>query len=71
MHRSDYGDCSCSCNGIKDRSRRINTYSNEGGKACVGPLKEVVPCNTDPNCGEPEPVDCVMGSWSEWYCGER
>jgi hypothetical protein len=42
---SYWGDCSCDCNGVKDRSRRVETYASGGGKLCSGALKEVVPCN--------------------------
>lgn len=63
---SDFGDCSCECNGIKDRTRRIVTYSQGGGKLCEGSLKEVRPCNRPghggANCGTVK-VDCDLSEW--------
>lgn len=62
---SEWGACSCSCNGIRDRSRHIREYSKNGGKACDGPLKEVGGCN-EGECGRADPVDCKLGPWRPW-----
>jgi len=60
-----WGDCSCECNGIMDRSRRIETRSKNGGKPCAGPVKEIKPCNVE-SCHDFDPVDCVLSEWSYW-----
>ncbi len=65
---SEYDDCSCPCNGIQDRTRRITTYAQGEGALCEGALKEVRACNLpdgNTECG-PNPVDCVMSEWSSW-----
>lgn len=61
----DWEDCSCSCNGVQDRSRRVAVYNQNGGKHCSGALKMLRPCNVD-MCDVGEKVDCVFGGWSEW-----
>ncbi|CAD7922585.1 unnamed protein product [Amoebophrya sp. A120] len=60
-----WGDCSCTCNGIRDRSRRIYQVSKNGGKPCKGSLKEIEPCNVK-SCTVFDPVDCVLSEWSYW-----
>eukprot|EP00397_Hematodinium_sp_SG-2012_P002720 GEMP01002728.1.p1 GENE.GEMP01002728.1~~GEMP01002728.1.p1 ORF type:complete len:1021 (+),score=174.28 GEMP01002728.1:156-3218(+) len=62
---SDYGDCSCSCNGVHDRNRRISAFASQGGKNCDGPLKELQSCNVG-LCHEVEPIDCQLGDWEPW-----
>lgn len=61
---SDFGDCSCSCSGVRDRSRRIQSFASNGGASCVGPLKEVEACNVG-KCGTVR-VDCDLGEWTPW-----
>lgn len=61
---SEWGDCSCSCDGIRDRTRQIAVYSQGGGAGCEGPMKQVEPCNT--GVCEGTPVDCELGSWNDW-----
>lgn len=63
---SEWGDCSCSCNGIRDRSRQVVEYGRNFGKACRGALKEVEACNTDVCKALEKPEHCVMSEWSEW-----
>eukprot|EP00397_Hematodinium_sp_SG-2012_P001783 GEMP01001788.1.p1 GENE.GEMP01001788.1~~GEMP01001788.1.p1 ORF type:complete len:780 (+),score=159.43 GEMP01001788.1:951-3290(+) len=62
---SDWGACSCSCNGIHDRSRHIREYARNGGLTCEGPVKEVGPCN-EGNCNTDHPEDCELGKWAAW-----
>lgn len=62
----DWSDCSASCNGIQDHTRRIAKYAHHGGKGCDGKLKEVLPCNVIEGCGVADPVDCELSSWSYW-----
>ncbi|CAD7956383.1 unnamed protein product [Amoebophrya sp. A25] len=65
---TEWGDCSCTCNGVRDRSRRIEVAARNGGKPCTGQaLKEIEPCNVE-SCDVFDPVDCVMGDWG--YPGE-
>jgi len=75
-----WSDCSCSCYGVAERSRTIAQYSTGKGDACVGPTKQVQPCNpglldgfnhtfdTAPSeCDKIQPpVDCEMEEWKEW-----
>eukprot|EP00397_Hematodinium_sp_SG-2012_P001832 GEMP01001837.1.p1 GENE.GEMP01001837.1~~GEMP01001837.1.p1 ORF type:complete len:1041 (+),score=169.21 GEMP01001837.1:528-3650(+) len=63
---SNFGDCSCSCNGVRDRSRQITMYATNLGKTCMGPLKEVEPCNVAVCQSLHKPENCVMGEWSSW-----
>ena len=63
---SDYGDCSCECNGVKERSRRVVKYPRgDGAKACEGPLKQLHPCNVG-SCALEKPIDCVLGEWTDF-----
>lgn len=62
---SEWGVCSCTCNGVKERVRTIATYSRNGGRACNDPLKEVVGCNLEA-CKAGTPVDCELSAWAEW-----
>eukprot|EP00397_Hematodinium_sp_SG-2012_P001492 GEMP01001495.1.p1 GENE.GEMP01001495.1~~GEMP01001495.1.p1 ORF type:complete len:1042 (+),score=197.84 GEMP01001495.1:242-3367(+) len=61
---SSYGDCSCSTDGTRDRSRVIQTYQSNGGKACAGSMKQVEPCNI--GAGAPNVVDCELSAWAPW-----
>eukprot|EP00397_Hematodinium_sp_SG-2012_P003707 GEMP01003715.1.p1 GENE.GEMP01003715.1~~GEMP01003715.1.p1 ORF type:complete len:1022 (+),score=243.68 GEMP01003715.1:188-3253(+) len=62
---SSFGDCSCSCNGVRDRNRRIASFASNGGKNCEGPLKEIQSCNIG-LCDVRVPVDCEQGDWEPW-----
>lgn len=62
---SVWGACSCSCDGIRARSRHIREYARNGGKTCTDSLKEVSGCNED-QCGKHEQVDCEFGPWKPW-----
>ena len=64
----EFGDCSCPCNGIKERTRRIATYPEGGGEGCLGGLKEIKACNvpSDKNCPEYLPKDCKISDWGKW-----
>uniref|UniRef100_A0A7S4PXZ7 Spondin domain-containing protein n=1 Tax=Alexandrium monilatum TaxID=311494 RepID=A0A7S4PXZ7_9DINO len=73
---TDWGACSCSCDGVMRRSRRINVYGRGNGLWCKGHTKEVAPCNNEPmlegpaegdGCTREEaPVDCQFSDWSAW-----
>jgi len=67
---SDWSDCSCTCNGVKRRSRAIASYGTGNGAFCEGGLGEVEPCNigdsAPPLCHAEVPVNCVMGEWEAW-----
>lgn len=62
---SDYGDCSCSCDGVHDRSRRISVFAANGGHACTGPMKEVGSCNVGA-CNTQKIQNCIVSEWSSW-----
>jgi len=69
---NDWGDCTMSCNGIRERSRRIGRFGRGNGTYCIGALKETHPCSA--GIGEPmpagclpaKPKDCKMSLWSDW-----
>lgn len=63
---TSWGDCSCPCNGVQDRSRRITTYNNVGGQPCGGATKEIRGCNVHSSACNGIPVDCVMGEWGDF-----
>lgn len=62
---SDWGACSCSCDGHRERSRDVRRYA-EGLDAsfCRGALKEVAPCLVGACAAEPR--DCALSGWSAW-----
>jgi len=65
----EWSACSCSCGGMMHRSRRIEQYGQVDGSWCVGPTKEISPCNnvTDiPECRDGEPTNCILGDWGSW-----
>jgi len=62
---TEFGDCSSSCDGVHDRTRRIATFALNGGNNCQGPLKEVGACNVG-NCSFKLSIDCVLDEWSPW-----
>lgn len=70
---SVWSACSCSCDGVKRRSRFIAVYGRGDGKWCGGSTKEISPCNPTPGedeppegCVIPEPVDCELNDWEKW-----
>lgn len=62
---SEWGDCSCSCNGIKERNRQVESYPENGGAACAGSLKQAEPCNVEA-CQVGRAEDCVLNEWQDW-----
>ena len=78
---SDWGmwsDCSCSCDGVRERNRFIAIFAKNGGAPCHEDLRQMEACNPTVDEEEPadcpgkrvlEPVDCVLAEWTEWtYC---
>lgn len=70
---TQWSACSCTCDGVMRRSRRIASYGQGRGKWCLGSTKEIMPCNPAPGdyfptegCHVAEPVDCEMGDWDDW-----
>lgn len=57
-----WGDCSCSCDGVRDRTREIAVYAQKGGKPCTGPIKQFEPCNRGLCTGDV--MDCALSEWS-------
>ncbi len=56
----------------KERSRAIVQYNEEDGIPATGSLKELQACNTDvTSCAEEQPLNCLMGDWSEWTACSR
>eukprot|EP00397_Hematodinium_sp_SG-2012_P004784 GEMP01004798.1.p1 GENE.GEMP01004798.1~~GEMP01004798.1.p1 ORF type:complete len:1067 (+),score=271.95 GEMP01004798.1:195-3395(+) len=62
---SVWSDCSCSCNGLRYRSRRVKAYDQNGGKECAGALKELSSCNTHA-CNVQKVEDCKLSDWNPW-----
>jgi len=62
---SDWSACSCLCDGVMRRVRRIQDYGKGNGAWCVGSTKEIKGCNS---CAKnPQlSVDCKLGLWDEW-----
>ncbi|CAD7936456.1 unnamed protein product [Amoebophrya sp. A120] len=66
---TEWDACSCSCNGIQQRTRHIDEFPLNGGKVCQGALKEIQSCNTGHVCDPPPgpaPIDCLLEEWSDW-----
>jgi len=69
---SAWSDCSCTCDGVKRRSRSIATYGSGSGKWCFGPTKQIDQCNPGagegppPGCGGKKAQDCVPADWKDW-----
>lgn len=70
---ASWSKCSCSCFGIRERTRNIKDFASGNGKPCDGlALKVIEACNDDDDdpasqaCGEPLPQDCQLSEWSEW-----
>jgi len=75
---SDWGlwsDCSCSCDGVRERNRFVSVFAKNGGKPCQEELREIEACNPTVDEEEPsdcpgkkvvEPVDCVLAEWRDW-----
>lgn len=53
----------CSCDGFRERGRRVAQRASNGGLVCMGPLRETKGCN--PQC-EIESVDCSFSIWTTW-----
>eukprot|EP00397_Hematodinium_sp_SG-2012_P001621 GEMP01001625.1.p1 GENE.GEMP01001625.1~~GEMP01001625.1.p1 ORF type:complete len:660 (+),score=106.93 GEMP01001625.1:1164-3143(+) len=62
---NEWGSCSCTCNGVRERIRHITLFPQKGGKECDGALKEVKPCNYE-KCLKGEPRDCLLSTWGDW-----
>jgi len=70
---SSWQDCSASCNGARQRTRAIATYSAYGGLPCEGAVSESQRCNPGPDetsppfgCQSGAPVDCEQLPFSQW-----
>lgn len=69
---SEWGACSSSCDGSKQRSRQVKRYGRGGGLWCHGALEETWPCNgggdAPSQCGGDgrPPIDCQVGEWRDW-----
>jgi len=65
-----WSDCSCTCDGWKERTRGMAVQGRGRGKFCVGPQNEIDACNVKaPGCGtEPRStkVDCLLSDWTGW-----
>jgi len=64
-----WSDCTCTCNGVKRRSRRIETYGRGNGLWCTNATKEISACNligVAEGCEGEKEVDCDMSPWKEW-----
>jgi len=68
---TDWSDCSCSCDGMKRRSRNIKAHGRGNGKHCppdggVAAEQVIEPCNTQKCDSAEPPVDCVFAAWTKW-----
>jgi len=71
-----WGECSCSCYGVTQRTRGIAQMSTGAGKGCEGNLTEMMQCNPvaslwktpPPGCDDmvEKKPDCIVGEWNEW-----
>eukprot|EP00746_Dinoflagellata_sp_MGD_P149407 gnl/MRDRNA2_/MRDRNA2_81439_c0_seq1.p1 gnl/MRDRNA2_/MRDRNA2_81439_c0~~gnl/MRDRNA2_/MRDRNA2_81439_c0_seq1.p1 ORF type:complete len:3654 (+),score=523.54 gnl/MRDRNA2_/MRDRNA2_81439_c0_seq1:90-11051(+) len=64
-----WSDCSAKCGtGQQFRSRSIETVPSNGGKQCVGPLRETQSCQGT-RCGKKQ--DCIWDEWGKWSACSR
>lgn len=69
---ADWGSCSASCDGMRERARSVLHYGLGKGRWCEGSMKELQPCNPGQyenqplGCQADYPVDCQMGQWAAW-----
>eukprot|EP00931_Biecheleriopsis_adriatica_P068777 TRINITY_DN4268_c1_g1_i1.p1 TRINITY_DN4268_c1_g1~~TRINITY_DN4268_c1_g1_i1.p1 ORF type:complete len:2284 (+),score=382.55 TRINITY_DN4268_c1_g1_i1:32-6853(+) len=68
-----WNDCSCSCYGVTERTRRVLSFAKGRGIKCEEmSLKEIAPCNPaedeirPPECSGFGPQQCVLSEWEEW-----
>jgi len=64
-----WSDCTCTCNGVMRRSRRIETYGRGNGLWCVNSTKEIAACNrigVAPGCEGEKTVQAEISPWKEW-----
>ena len=54
---------SCSCEGLRERTREIAVKAEHGGKPLQGDARETETCT--PDC-EPDAVDCEFSAWTSW-----
>jgi len=68
----EWGECSSSCDGVKQRSRQVKRYGRGGGAWCHGALEETWPCHAGSDApaecggGGEQPVDCHVSDWRDW-----
>lgn len=69
----EWSSCSCTCDGVKHRTRSILTQGRSTGAFCTGDTQQTVQCN--PVIGLPAPagcritkevVDCYLNEWEPW-----
>lgn len=76
FYTSYWSDCTKTCDGgQRFRKRMAETQVQNGGRPCKDVLSQTEACNTDVQCEETMPIDCVLGEWSYWSacsrtCGE-
>ncbi|CAJ1435407.1 unnamed protein product, partial [Effrenium voratum] len=63
---SAWGACSAECDGTQSRERGIEHYGSGDGAFCQGSVHETQPCQAAGVQCESEPVDCVLGEWTNW-----
>jgi len=65
----EWSSCSCTCDGVKHRTRSILTQGRATGLFCLGATQQTVPCNNDGTVGcetAKVVVDCKLNDWEEW-----
>jgi len=76
---SEWSACSCTCFGVRERQRYIETVATGNGKRCdMETLKEMSPCSPGLTesppaaCSAAGPRDCELSLWGDWSaCSQR
>ena len=67
-----WSECSCSCNGVRERNRHITEYARGQGRPCDDlQLKVIEQCNPVEGAEPPEACqvqerDCILREWQAW-----
>jgi len=67
---SDWQACTSTCDGVKRRSREVETYLVGNGKPCDDVTEEIKPCEDAQNAQACPtmgvPIDCIFSDWTTW-----
>lgn len=69
----EWSSCSCTCDGVKHRTRSISQQGRSTGAFCKGDVQQTVQCNPVLGGTSPEGcrvtkvvVDCILNEWEPW-----